>query len=108
MTRPFPWYGRAPLTMSAELESDLQLEIAHVLFIDIVGYSKLLINEQHESLRELNRIVRNTDAFHGADSAGKLICLPTGDGMALAFATTPDAPVRFALQVGKALQNHPE
>jgi len=94
--------------MSAELESDLQLEIAHVLFIDIVGYSKLLINEQHESLRELNQIVRNTDAFHGADSAGKLICLPTGDGMALVFATTPDAPVRFALQIAKGLQNHPE
>lgn len=95
-------------SMSAKLESELQLEIAHVLFIDIVGYSKLLINEQHESLHELNRIVRNTDAFHGADSAGKLICLPTGDGMALAFGTTPDAPVRFALQVGKALQNHPQ
>jgi TolB-like protein len=94
--------------MSTELESDLQLEIAHVLFIDIVGYSKLLINEQHESLHELNRIVRNTDAFRGADSAGKLTCLPTGDGMALAFATTPDAPVRCALQIGKALQNHPE
>jgi TolB-like protein len=94
--------------MSAELESELQLEIAHVLFIDIVGYSKLLINEQHERLRELNQIVRNTDAFQGADSAGKLICLPTGDGMALAFATTPDAPVRCALQIAKALQNQPE
>ncbi len=94
--------------MSTELESDLQLEIAHVLFIDIVGYSKLLINEQHASLHELNQTVRNTDAFRGADSAGKLICLPTGDGMALAFATTPDAPVRCALQVGKSLQNHPD
>jgi TolB-like protein len=94
--------------MSAELESDLQLEIAHVLFIDIVGYSKLLINEQHQCSRELNQIVRNTDAFQSAESAGKLICLPTGDGMALAFATTPDAPVRCALQIGKALQNHPE
>jgi len=93
--------------MSTELESDLQLEIAHVVFIDIVGYSKLLINEQHECLRDLNRIVRNTDAFQGADSAGKLTCLPTGDGMALAFATTPDAPVRCALQIGKALRNQP-
>ncbi len=108
MMRAFSLYEGRLRPMSAELESDLQLEIAHVLFIDIVGYSKLLINEQHESLRELNRIVRNTDAFHGADSAGKLICLPTGDGMALAFATTPDAPVRFALQIAKALQNQPD
>jgi TolB-like protein/class 3 adenylate cyclase/Tfp pilus assembly protein PilF len=94
--------------MSTELEPDLQLEIAHVLFIDIVGYSKLLINEQHERLHELNQIVRNTDAFRVAEAAGKLIRLPTGDGMALAFASTPDAPVRCALQIGKALQNQPE
>ncbi|HWY41358.1 MAG TPA: adenylate/guanylate cyclase domain-containing protein [Chthoniobacterales bacterium] len=93
--------------MSTELEPDLQLEIAHVLFIDIVGYSKLLINEQHEALRELNQLVRNTDAFHVAENAGKLIRLPTGDGMALAFATSPDAPVRCALQASKALQNNP-
>ena len=94
--------------MSTELEHDLQLEIAHVLFIDIVGYSKLLINEQHESARELNQVVRNSDAFRTAEEAGKLIRLPTGDGMALAFATTPDAPVRCALQIGKALQSRPE
>ena len=67
--------------MSAELESDLQLEIAHVLFIDIVGYSKLLINEQRESMQELSQIVRNTEAFRAAETAGKLIRLPTGDGM---------------------------
>jgi serine/threonine-protein kinase len=94
--------------MSTELEPDLQLEIAHVLFVDIVGYSKLLINEQRESLRELNQVFRNTDAFRVAEAAGKLICLPTGDGMALAFTSTPDAPVRCALQAGKALLNHPE
>jgi TolB-like protein/class 3 adenylate cyclase len=94
--------------MSTELEPDLQLEIAHVLFIDIVGYSKLLINEQHESLHELNQVVRNTDAFRVAEAAGKLIRLPTGDGMALAFATTPDAPVRCALQASKALQKNPK
>jgi TolB-like protein/class 3 adenylate cyclase/Tfp pilus assembly protein PilF len=93
--------------MSAELESDLQLEIAHVLFIDIVGYSKLLINEQRESMHELSQVVRNTEAFRMAETAGKLIRLPTGDGMGLAFATTPDAPVRCALQVSKALQNYP-
>jgi TolB-like protein/class 3 adenylate cyclase/cytochrome c-type biogenesis protein CcmH/NrfG len=94
--------------MATELEPDLQLEIAHVLFVDIVGYSKLLINEQRESLRELNQIFRNTDAFHVAESADKLICLPTGDGMALAFTSTPDAPVRCAIQASKALRQHPE
>ena len=94
--------------MSTELEPDLQLEIAHVLFIDVVGYSKLLINEQHQRLGELNQIVRNTDAFRVAESAGKLIRLPTGDGMALAFSTSPDAPVRCALQIAKALQTNPE
>src|ERR1043166_212011 len=94
--------------MSTELEPDLQLEIAHVLFIDIVGYSKLLINEQRESLRELNQVVRDTDAFRVAETAGKLIRLPTGDGIALAFTSTPDAPVRCALQTSKVLRDHPE
>jgi TolB-like protein/class 3 adenylate cyclase len=94
--------------MATELEPDLQLEIAHVLFVDIVGYSKLLINEQRESLRELNQVFRNTDAFRVAEAAEKLICLPTGDGMALAFTSTPDAPVRCALQASKVLLGHPE
>src|SRR5216684_2616829 len=94
--------------MATELEPDLQLEIAHVLFVDIVGYSKLLINEQRESLRELNQVFRNTDAFRVAEAAKKLICLPTGDGMALAFTSTPDAPVRCALQGSKALLDRPE
>lgn len=106
--RHLPGAGCRRIPMSTELEHDLQLEIAHVLFIDIVGYSKLLINEQHESAGELNQVVRNSDAFRMAEEAGKLICLPTGDGMALAFATTPDAPVRCALQIGKALQSRPE
>src|SRR5207248_9221916 len=94
--------------MPAELKPQLQLEIAHVLFIDIVGYSKLLINEQHELLQELNQIVRTTEAFRAAEAAGKLIRLPTGDGMALAFATTPEAPVQCALEISKALKSHPE
>jgi TolB-like protein/class 3 adenylate cyclase len=94
--------------MSTELEPDLQLEIAHVLFVDIVGYSKLLINEQRAAVRELNDVVRNTDAFRVAEAADKLVRLPTGDGMALAFTSTPDAPVRCALQTSKALQGHPE
>src|SRR5467141_684852 len=94
--------------MSAAVKKEIQLEIAHVLFIDIVGYSKLLINEQHELLQELNQIVRTTKAFRAAEAAGKLIRLPTGDGMALAFATTPDAPVQCALEISKALKSHPE
>src|SRR6266705_6341675 len=94
--------------MSAAVKKEIQLEIAHVLFIDIVGYSKLLINEQHELLQELNQIVRTTEAFRAAEAAGKLIRLPTGDGIALAFATTPDAPVQCALEISKALKNRPE
>jgi TolB-like protein len=91
-----------------EPHPDIQLEIAHVLFIDIVGYSKLFINEQHELLQELSQIVRSTDAFRAADTVGKLIRVPTGDGMALVFSTMPDAPVQCALEISKALQGHPE
>src|SRR3981189_2879409 len=94
--------------MLAAVKKEIQLEIAHVLFIDIVGYSKLLINEQHELLQELNQIVRTTEAFRAAEAVGKLIRLPTGDGMALAFATTPDAPVQCALEISKALKSHPK
>ncbi len=99
----------SPLPIGAvPSEPELQLEIAHVLFIDIVGYSKLLNNEQHDSLRELNQIVRNTDAFRSAEAAGKLMRLPTGDGMALAFLTAPDAPVRCAVQISKVLRARSE
>ena len=94
--------------MSAEAKKEIQLEIAHVLFIDIVGYSKLLIDEQRDCLHTLNEVVRETDSFRAADAAGKLTRLPTGDGMALVFATTPDAPVQCALEISKALKNHPE
>jgi TolB-like protein/tetratricopeptide (TPR) repeat protein len=90
-----------------EPSPDLRLEIAHVLFIDIVGSSKLLTNEQSELLRELNQIVRSTEQVRAAEAAAKLTRLPTGDGMALAFFTTPDAPVRCALEISKALKNHP-
>src|SRR6266481_4181284 len=94
--------------MPAETRPDLRLEIAHVLFIDIVGYSKLLINEQRESLEELNQIVRGTDAFRTAEAAGKFTRLPTGDGMALVFSNAPEAPVDCALQISKALKDHQE
>src|SRR6266478_2822121 len=94
--------------MSAELKPHLRLEIAHVLFIDIVGYSKLLIDEQKELLQELNEIVRKTDQVRAAEAEGKLVRLPTGDGMALVFSNNPEAPVECALEISKALQNHPE
>src|SRR6478609_6110386 len=94
--------------MSTEAKKEMELEIAHVLFIDIVSYSKLLINEQHDLLQELNHIVRTTETFRAAEAVGKLIRLPTGDGMALAFATTPVAPVHCALEISKALKSRPE
>src|ERR1700726_2911884 len=89
------------------MEPSADLRLAHVLFVDIVGSSKLLINEQSELLRCLTEIVRSTSQVRDAEAAGKLIRLPTGDGMALAFFTNPDAPVRCALEVSKALKNHP-
>ena len=71
--------------MPDEEKTKLRLEIAHVLFVDIVGYSKLLIDEQSEALQELNQIVHNTEAAREAEASGQLIFLPTGDGMALVF-----------------------
>jgi adenylate cyclase len=94
--------------VSTEVQKEIGLEIGHVLFIDIVGYSKLLIDEQRDYLHTLNEVVRRTNSFRTADAAGKLTRLPTGDGMALVFATTPDAPVSCALEIGKALRSHPE
>ena len=85
----------------------LRMEIAHVLFIDIVGYSKLLIDEQSEALHELNQIVRNTEAARTAEAAGQLIFLPTGDGMALAFIGSVEDPVECALQISQALRAQP-
>src|SRR5438132_1356464 len=89
--------------MSSEGKQDGQLEIAHVLFIDIVGYSKLPINRQSELLQQLNQIVRATEQFRRAEAADKLVRLPTGDGMALAFFTSPDAPVKCAIEISKAV-----
>jgi TolB-like protein/class 3 adenylate cyclase/Tfp pilus assembly protein PilF len=88
--------------------SDVKFEIGHVLFIDIVGYSKLLITEQSEQLETLKQIVRGTEQFRLAETEGKLLRLPTGDGGALVFRTTPEAPVLCALEIGKALKHHPE
>ena len=92
---------------SAELTPDLQLEIAHLLLIDVVGYSKLLVNEQIDLLQELQQIVRGTESFRAAEASGKLIRVPTGDGMALLFFHSPEEPVRCALEISRALQDHP-
>ena len=79
--------------MPIEIKKEIQLEIAHVLFIDIVGYSKLSINNQHAAVEELNRIVRASEQFQRAEAANRLIRIPTGDGMVLVFYTNPEAPV---------------
>ncbi len=90
--------------MSTEIKKGIQLEIAHVLFMDIVGYSKLLINEQRASLDALNQIVRGTEEFQKAEAAGRLIKIPTGDGMALVFYKSPEEPVECALEISRALK----
>ena len=94
--------------MASESASDVKFEIGHVLFIDIVGYSKLLIHEQSEQLEKLREIVRATEQFRVAWAEGKLLRLPTGDGGALVFRTSPEAPVACALEISKALKDHPE
>jgi len=92
---------------SAESKPDLALEIAHLLLIDVVGYSKLLVNEQIELLQELNQIVRSTESFRRAEASGELIRVPTGDGMALLFFRSPEEPARCALESSRELKNHP-
>jgi adenylate cyclase len=94
--------------MPSEHSSDVKFEIGHVLFIDIVGYSKLLINQQREQLQKLKEIVRGTEQVRSAEAEGKLLRLPTGDGGALVFRTNPEAPVLCAMEIAKALKTHPE
>src|SRR5438045_6824882 len=95
--------------MSSEHSSpQVKFEIGHVLFIDIVGYSKLLINEQSEQIQKLKEIVRGTEQVRLAEAESRMLRLPTGDGGALVFRTTPEAPVLCALEIAKALKNHPE
>src|SRR5947207_3204372 len=94
--------------MSTEVKKEIELEIAHVLFIDIVGYSKLAVNEQRALIEGLNDIVRATDEFQAAETTGRLIKIPTGDGMALVFYQSPEAPVDCALEISRALKDHPE
>src|SRR5438876_11113681 len=94
--------------MPPESPAEVKFEIGHVLFIDIVGYSKLLINQQSDQLETLRKIVRGTEQFRAAEAEGKLLRLPTGDGGALVFRSTPEASVLCALEISKELRNHPE
>ena len=93
--------------MAVKLKSDPHLEIAHVLFIDVVGYSKLLVNEQREVVQQLNQIVRKAPQFRKSEAAGKLIRIPIGDGMALVFFQTPEEPVQCAMEIARALKSQP-
>jgi class 3 adenylate cyclase len=93
--------------MSTEINKQIALEIAHVLFIDIVGYSKLSVNEQHAAVEELNQIVRGSEQFQRAEAASRLLKIPTGDGMALVFYASPEAPAQCAVEISRALKEHP-
>jgi TolB-like protein/class 3 adenylate cyclase/Tfp pilus assembly protein PilF len=93
--------------MSVEIKREVQFEIAHVLFIDIVGYSKLSINEQHAAVEELNQVVRASEQFQRAETASRLLKIPTGDGIALVFYTSPEAPAQCAVEISRALKEHP-
>src|SRR5437868_6046173 len=94
--------------MSTEIKKEIALEIAHVLFLDIVGYSKLLINEQRALVDALNKIVRETEEFRRAEAADRLIKIPVGDGMALVFYDSPETPVECALEVSRLVKQYPE
>jgi TolB-like protein/class 3 adenylate cyclase/Tfp pilus assembly protein PilF len=93
--------------MPSEVKKEIQLEIAHVLFIDIVGYSKLSINEQHAVVEELNQVVRVSEQLQRAEAAGRLLKIATGDGMALVFYTSPEAPAQCAVEISRALKENP-
>src|SRR6266478_1081446 len=94
--------------MAAEIKKEIELEIAHVLFTDIVGYSKLPINQQRALVERLNEIVRGTDEYQAAEAAGRLITIPTGDGITLVFYDNPETPAECALEISRALKKHPE
>src|SRR6266536_1534058 len=91
-----------------EVQKEIELEIAYVLFIDIVGYSKLVTSEQRRLLELLNQIVRESEHFRLAEAKHRLLTVPTGDGMALVFYNTPEAPVECALEISSSASEHPE
>ncbi|PYK62339.1 MAG: hypothetical protein DME43_00305 [Verrucomicrobia bacterium] len=94
--------------MSTEIKKKIELEVVHVLFLDIVGYSKRLTNEQQTLIDQLNQVVRSSEEFQSAQEAGRLIKIPTGDGMALVFYKSPAQPVECALEISRALKAYPE
>jgi tetratricopeptide (TPR) repeat protein len=96
------------MSVESSAENNLRLEIGHVLFLDIVGYSKLLITEQSNQIQTLKEIVRGTEQVRSAEAEGKLLRLPTGDGGALVFRNSAEAPVLCAMEISKALKSHPE
>src|SRR5256885_17116370 len=93
--------------MAAEVKKEIELEIAHVLFIDIVGYSKLSVNEQHARVEELNEIVRLSEQFRKAEAASRLLKISTGDGMALVFYKSPEEPAQGAVEISRVLKANP-
>src|SRR5437899_11353199 len=92
--------------MSAEVKKKIELEIAHVLLIGILGYSKRSVNDQHAAVEELNQLVRRPKQFQKAEAASRLLKIPTGDGMALVFYTSPEAPAQCAVEISRALKEH--
>ena len=92
--------------MAAESKKEIELEIAHVLFLDIVGYSKLSVNEQHARVDELNGIVRLSEQFRKAEAANRILKIPPGDGMALVFYKSPEEPAQCAFEISRALKNN--
>jgi class 3 adenylate cyclase len=93
--------------MPAEVKKEIQLEIAHVLFIDIVAYSKMATDDQRAAIDKLNQIAQSTDEFRKAESEKRLLKIATGDGMALIFYRSPEDPVECALEISRALREHP-
>src|SRR5207253_3136871 len=92
--------------MPAEVKKEIELEIAHVLFLDIVGYSKLSVNEQHGRVDELNGIVRLSEQYQKAEAANRILKIPTGDGMALVFYRSPEEPAQCAFEISRALKDN--
>ena len=102
------WIATLPLAMSSEAEKRIELAIVHVLFFDIVGYSRRLSDEQHALIARLNQIVRQSGQYQRAEADGRLIRIPAGDGMALIFYKSPEQPVECALEITRRLKVHPE
>ena len=93
--------------MAADVNKEIELEIAHVLFIDIIAYSKLSVNEQHARIEELNETVRSSEQFRKAEAANRILKIATGDGMALVFYKSPEEPAQCAFEISRALKEHP-